>query len=268
MLCAKAHVSRLAALLVLVVAPACASAAPAAEAKKNDFPAEKVRKALDQTIDVDIAEQPLINAINQLKEQTKVNLVLDTTTLVQNGIDANTATVSVKQTGAKARTALRAVLGQFHLSYAILGDTVLITTEDVAIHRQFKQKVNVDADKTPFETVLKDLGRETAVQILVDKKVAKEAQTPVSLQLEDVPLETAVRLLCEQAELKPVRMGNLLYITTVAKAKDLRSEPDLAPSGNPGFPGGPPVPIAYGAVPTLADPTAPIPPPVVPPKDP
>jgi len=268
MLHAKAHLCRLAALLVLVVAPACAFAAPAAEPKKNEFPAEKVRKALDQPIDVDIAEQPLVNAINQLKEQAKVNLVLDTTTLAQNGIDANNTPVSVKQTGIKARAALRSLLSQFHLSYAILGDTVLITTDDVALHRQLKQKVNVDADKAAFESVLKDLARETAVQILVDKKVAKEAQTSVSLQLEDVPLETAVRLLCEQAELKPVRMGNLLYITTVAKAKDLRTEPDLAPSGTPGFPGGPPVPIAYGAVPALADPTAPVPPPVVPAKDP
>src|SRR5206468_2995343 len=50
---------------------------------------------------------------------------------------------------------------------------------------------------------------------------------------EDVPLETAVRLLCEQAELKPVRMGSILYVTSSAKAKELRSEPDLAPSPYP-----------------------------------
>jgi hypothetical protein len=237
-----AQFTRVVAVLVLVCTPALLAAAPAADAKKNESPAEKVRKALDQPIDMDIADQPMVNAVNQLKELTKVNMVLDTMTLAQNGIDVNNSPVTVKLTGGKGRAALRAMLGQYHLSYAIIGDSVIITTEDMALYRQLKQKVNVDVEKTAFESALKDLARETVVQILVDKKVSKEAQTQVTLQLEDVPLETAVRLLCEQAELKVVRMGNILYVTSVAKAKELRSEPDLAPAVTPGFPGGPPIP--------------------------
>src|SRR5207245_697650 len=73
-----------------------------------------------QTIDLDVADQPLVNAINQLKELTKVNIVVDNVLLAQNGIDVNTAQVSVKKQGVKARTALREVLGTYHLSYAIL----------------------------------------------------------------------------------------------------------------------------------------------------
>src|SRR3984893_4729534 len=235
---------KLVAILVLVGTSALLAAAPAADPKKNESAAEKVRKALDQPIDVDIAEQPIVNAVNQLKELTKVNIVLDTMTLAQNGIDVNSSPVTVKQTGGKGRAALRTMLSQYHLSYAIIGDSVIITTEDMALYRQLKQKVNVDVEKTAFETALKDLARETVVQILVDKKVNKEAQTQVTLQLEDVPLETAVRLLCEQAELKVVRMGSILYVTSVAKAKELRSEPDLAPGVTPGIIGGPPVPAA------------------------
>jgi hypothetical protein len=168
-----------------------------------------------------------------LKEQTKVNIVVDNFTLTQNGIDVNSAVVNVKQQGIKGRAALKAILSQYHLSYAIIGDNVIVTTEDMALHRQLRQKVNIDFDKVAFDTAIKDLAKETAVQLLVDKKVSKEAQAPVSLQLEDVPLETAVRLLCEQAELKPVRMGNVLYVTANAKAKELRAEPDLAPSPFP-----------------------------------
>jgi hypothetical protein len=258
---------RLVAVLILVGTPALLAAAPAADPKKNESPAEKVRKALDQPIDVDIAEQPMANAINQLKEQTKLNIVLDAMTLAQNGIDINNSPVTVKQTGGKGRAALRAMLDPYHLSYAIIGDSVIITTEDMALYRQLKQKVNVDVEKTAFESALKDLARETVMQILVDKKVNKEAQTPVTMQLEDVPLETAVRLLCEQAELKVVRMGNILYVTSVAKAKELRSEPELAPAATPGFPGGPPVPVAFGNPPpagVIADPA----PPAAAPKDP
>lgn len=223
----------LAAALILVLAPAALLAAPAADKAKNESAAEKTRKALDQKIDLDIAEQPMVNAINQLKELTKINFVVDNVTLAQNGIDVNSTPITVKQQGVKARAALRAILGEQHLGYAIIGESVIITTEDMAIHRQLKQKVNLDLDKVPFETAIKDLAKETAVQVLLDKKVNKEAQTPVSLQLEDVPLETAVRLFCEQAELKPVRMGTILYVTSSAKAKELRSEPDLAPSQYP-----------------------------------
>jgi hypothetical protein len=168
-----------------------------------------------------------------LKELTKINFVVDNVTLANNGIDVNNTPITIKQQGTKARTALRALLSDNHLGYAIIGETVIITTEDMALYRTLKQKVNLDLDKVPFETAVKDLAKETAVQLLLDKKVTKEAQTPVSLQLEDVPLETAVRLLCEQAELKPVRMGTILYVTSSAKAKELRSEPDLAPSPYP-----------------------------------
>src|ERR1700732_3773418 len=94
---------RLVAVLILLGSPALLAAAPAADPKKNESAAEKVRKALDQPIDVDIAEQPMVNAINQLKEQTKVNIVLDAMTLAQNGIDINGSPVTVKQTGGKGR---------------------------------------------------------------------------------------------------------------------------------------------------------------------
>src|SRR5438067_1399862 len=56
---------------------------------------------------------------------------------------------------------------------------------------------------------------------------AKEAKMEVSLQMEDVPLETAVRLLSEMAGLKPVRVGNVLFVTTKANATEMRADPEL-----------------------------------------
>ncbi len=65
----------------------------------------------------------------------------------------------------------------------------------------------------------------------------------MTLQLEDVPLETAVRLMCEMVGLKPVRVGNVMFICSKAAAADLKTDPDLVPpSPVPGFPGGPPPP--------------------------
>jgi type II secretory pathway component GspD/PulD (secretin) len=218
------RIGAVAAVLTLALVPPALSAAPAAE-NKAETPAEKVRKALDQKIDLEFAGQSIVASIDQFKDKTKINVVLDANFLAQN---------SIKVEGVKARSALRSILSQHHLGYAVLGDTVLVTTEDMALHRQFKQKVSLDLDEVELEKALKDLSKETAVQVLVDKKIAKEAATQVSLQLEDVPLETAVRLLCEQAGVKPVRLGNVLYITSAANAKELRSEPDLAPTAAPG----------------------------------
>jgi hypothetical protein len=246
-------------LAAFVLVPGALLAAPAAEDKaKSETPAEKICKALDQKIDFDVAGS-ITTAIEQFKEKAKVNVVVDQNFLLQNGIDVNNLQVTAKLDGAKARSALRAILSPNHLGYAVIGDSIIVTTEDMALHRQFKQKVNLDLNKVELEKALKDLSKETAVQVLVDKKIAKDAATQISLQLEDIPLDTAVRLLCEQAGVKPVRMGNVLYITSPANAKELRTEPDLAP------PGGPTGPIAVpleGVIRSTIDPAgAPVPPP-------
>jgi hypothetical protein len=121
------------------------------------------------------------------------------------------------------------MLNQYGLTYAIVGDSVVVTTEDMAVYRQLKQRVNVDLDRVQAAVALKQLARETATNLLVDARAQKDAQNAVSLQIEDVPLETAVRLISEMAGLKPVRMGNVVLVTTRAHALELRSEPDLAP---------------------------------------
>ena len=80
----------------------------------------------------------------------------------------------------------------------------------------------------------------------------------MSIQLEDVPLETAVRLLAEMAGLKPVRVGNVLFVTKKETANELRTDPDLQQPAQPGQPG---VPIAGGFAPGFA--VAPNPPPLI-----
>lgn len=193
---------------------------------KHSSPAEKVRKALEENVSLDLADQDLTQAIKNLREQTKLNIVLDRGALMQMGISPEEMQVSVKLPNVKLRSGLRVLLSQCNLNYAIVGDLVVITTEELAIQRQARQRVNLDLKEVPLKMALHQLACETATNLVLDARTGKEGQTPVTLTLEDVPLETAVRLLAELAGLKPARIGNVFFVTTEARADKLRADPE------------------------------------------
>jgi hypothetical protein len=214
--------------LVLLTAPlSWAAPAPSAEEPSKDgTPAERTRKSLDQVRDFDIVEQSLVQAVDTLKKQTKIHFILDLTSITGMGLDPNATMVTVNQKGTKIRSALRSMLTQHELCYVILGDTVLITSEDMAIQRQMKQLVSLDLEDVPLKTALRQLSKDTAANLMLDAKLKKEGDTTVSLHLDDVPLDTAMRLLTEAAGLKPVRIGNVLYVTSKANANEIRNDPE------------------------------------------
>jgi len=220
--------------LTLVLSIGRAAPAPADEKARPADSADKIRKELDHAVTLDVDQQPLALAINQVQELTRINFVLDRLTLTQNGIDPDQLTVTLKLKNVKARSALRSLLTPYNLNYAILGDTVLVSTDDVAMLRQVRQRVSIDLDKMELSKALKRLARETGTNLVVDPRVGKDAQTPVTLQMDDVPLETAVRLMAEMVNLKPVRVGNTLFVTSKTNAAELRNDPDLQPAPMPG----------------------------------
>lgn len=204
-------------------------------------PAEKIRQELDKTIPIDIQEQPLHLAFEYLKEKAKINFVLDQNTMAQIGIDPEQVPVTLRSKDLKLRTALRNLLSPHNLSFAIIGDTVVITTDEQAMVRQLRQRVSVNVDQLEFVQVIKQLARETGTNLILDSRVTKEAQGKVSLQLDEVPLQTAVLLLAEMASLKPVRVGNVLFITTKVNAKELREDPEVSGPHQPIDPNSPQV---------------------------
>jgi hypothetical protein len=218
------------------------SAAPVSTDTKSKAvtPAEKAKAALDKVIDFDLDNQPLHLALNQLKEQTGISFVLDRFTIQQMGMDPEQIPITFKSKGIKVRTGLRSIIGQFNLSFAIVGDNVVITTDEMAMYRQMRQRVNVDFEGVEYAVAIKQLSRETATNLIIDPRVAKEAKGTITLQLDDVPLESAVRLMSEMVSLKPVRHGNAMFICSKATAAELRNDPDFVPPvPNPGGPMGP-----------------------------
>jgi len=106
---------------------------------KNVSPAERIRKELDQTITIEFADQPLHLALNQLREQTKINFVLDRQTLAQMNIDPDQSPIQSKFKDVKVRSVLRSIVGTYNLGYAIIGDTVFVSSDDMAMLKQMQQ---------------------------------------------------------------------------------------------------------------------------------
>jgi type II secretory pathway component GspD/PulD (secretin) len=251
-----------AAALVAVVA-AAALAAPVNDRKVRETTPEGVRRVLDQTTNLEFNNVPLQDAVTQLGEQVKLNIVLDRASAQQAGLDPNEMTVTVRLKEVKLKAGLRNMLSQYNLTYAVLGDTLLITTEEVAHTRLLRQPVDVDADNVPLAEAVKRLARTTGVNLVIDPRQAKAAQTQVTLKLDEVPLETAVRLLAELAGLKPAKMGNVLFVTTEERADRLRGEGDAVPAPAAVehlIRGAAPMPAGPAPAPAPAVPAGPVPP--------
>lgn len=198
------------------------SSDPDAKAKM-ETPAEKIKKALDKTISIKAKDQPLTQAIAQIREQSKINIYIDRQSLTNFGM-SDDVPVSVELDNVKVRTGLRTLLGQYNLGYAIVGGMLVITTEDMAIQRQMQQRVSVNYQDTPLRAALDQLARETAVNLIVDKDSIKDIKKTVTLQLEDVPLELTMKLIAEMADLNMVRVDNVIIVTDPTRAEKLRAE--------------------------------------------
>lgn len=229
-------------LAAVFIAPAWSAPAIKGEDKSTKNAAEAIRTALDSTGKFEFADSSLPAAMNTLSEQYKISIVIDRQVIQMMGHEPESMNVDLKMKEGKLKAALRSMLSQYNLTFAIMGESLLITTEEVAIYRQLKQRVSVDYDNVPLNKALKELAAKCGVNVVFDPKVVKSkaAENPVTLRVDDVPFEAAARLMCELAELKPARMGNVILVTTEARADRLKDSDNLVPTPailNPGLPG-------------------------------
>jgi hypothetical protein len=114
----------------------------------------------------------------------------------------------------------------------VRGDAVEITTER-AYHTEFyparpngpfPSLVFADFDRTPLEDALKQLADRADANIVLDVRVSDKAKTLVTARMAFVPVDTAILLLADMADLKPVEIDGVYYVTTRENAKALREE--------------------------------------------
>jgi len=200
-------------------------------ATKSDLTPAQIRAALNAKITIDFESTSLNEAIAHLRTKTKIPFTIDAPLL--NNLGLNDAgnnpqpqgpTFKLQGTKVPVRVALRKMLEAFNLGFAIVGDSVFISTEEQAAMRQFTQRVNVDAQGVALSKVLQRMADETGVNVLIDQRVEKQAERTVTAQFDDVPVDSAVRLVCEVASLKAMQVDNVLLITSPGHAAKIRKE--------------------------------------------
>lgn len=197
---------------------------------KTTAPIDKLRQGLERKITVDYSGGSLIEVLNHIRDRSGLNISLDDQALMMAGMNPGGAPDGViqqfnlKAKDEKASTVLRKFLNTYRLAYVVFEDSILITSEDMALMRQMRQRVSVNVEDVAAKTAIRDLAKKHGVNLVFDPKVSQQADTVVSLQVDNTGIETAVRLLAELASLKAVRMGNVLFVTSADKAKVIREE--------------------------------------------
>src|SRR5262249_40658048 len=107
--------------------------------------ADKIRKTLDQVIALEYQGNSFSEAINHLKDRTQLPILVDQMALQQNGlVDNGPVNIELRNTRGKVRQALQHLLASHNLTYVIIEDSLLITTEESAITRQMRQRLPID----------------------------------------------------------------------------------------------------------------------------
>jgi hypothetical protein len=97
--------------------------------------------------------------------------------------------------------------------------------------------VTVEYQGVPLADALRELADSTGTNIVLDPRLKESGNTPVAATMQNVRLYTALKVLADMAELQPVVIGNVYYVTDRGNAERLEvkewPQPEPAEPVNP-----------------------------------
>ncbi len=149
----------------------------------------------------------------------------------------------------RADTVLHEILGRIPVpsgaTFLVRRDVIEITTGiflqgevwlDDPAGPHLSPVVQVVVEKQPFDELLKSLAEQGHYNILLDTRAGDKARTPITAELYNVPLDTAVRLLAGMVDLHPVRVDNVLFVTSPQTAEAMeKAKPKKPPQLNANY---------------------------------
>jgi type II secretory pathway component GspD/PulD (secretin) len=234
--------SRIPVLFAAFAVSAQAIAAPLPATKGEGDPIAKARAALANRVTIKAENKTLAEVIELFKEIGKAEIQLDTGTIQMMGLDVNTPMMTFEVKDMPLKDAVPKAFAALNLRCGVTAQGIIVSSDEGITVRQLRQRVNLDAENKILTDVFKGLSNETGANVVVDPRIAKKvSDEKITLKLEDVPLETAVRLAADVGGFSVIRMSNVLFVTSDARAEKLRPDADkpVPPSpANPFFPGG------------------------------
>lgn len=225
-----------AAVMMLVLFTSAASAAPLVDQWK--LAARQMRGKLLQSVSTPAIEPntPIGEALDFLSERFDLVVLLDIDAF-RNDLKvedlANQAVALRALNKVTLHTVLRLLLSQVSADYYVQADGVIcVVPKATMVNRQIRQLVQTKFDKRSLVECMRELQEQTGVNIVVDAARAGElAKTPISAELNSASLESAVLIIADMAELTPVLIDNIYYITTAENAAKLQREQDKKREG-------------------------------------
>lgn len=109
--------------------------------------------------------------------------------------------------------------------------------------------VNRSFDKQPLEEALKALAEQAEYNVVLDNRVGDKAKTPLTARFANAPLDTAVGFLADMADLRPVLLDNVIYVTSRENAALWAGRLKKEMTGNPEEAAGPRIGAGVGSPP-------------------
>lgn len=190
----------------------------------------------------------LLDALDQVSSACDVRILLDKPALQGRWGEVEPKDLPLEFIPAPGPggAVLRRALQPLDLRAVKMGDHLLVTSAEMAMHRLLGQRVTVPGRPQPLHAALRDLSRQTGATIVIDPRVIEQAKASVGVSLDDVTLEAAVRVLVEVAGLKMARIDTVIFVTSPSSAASIRLEsgdgatvspPEPLPRAVPGAPG-------------------------------
>lgn len=123
------------------------------------------------------------------------------------------------------------------------GDMATMIPMERILEQLLGESVSFSVTETPLAEALQELRKRTGANIVLDKKIAEQAEAKISGTFNDARLLTVLQLLTDMAGLKVVSMNNVFYITDGESADKLQSDHNRELFGE-AMPPTPPAPCA------------------------
>ena len=215
----------------------------------------------------DLTLQMVVAAIG---ESVGLSIAFDKRGMMEVVGDIDSLKVSAPTGRRKALDHLERLLKPEGLVAVPLSTGWTITSEDRAFALQMRQKIDVAWVSKPLDELVAQMSELHRINVVIDPRQASAGKKLVNFSLKGATLEATIRLGAEITGLKPVTVGNVVFLTSMENARSLAADPELVrphPDGVPSLPNFPDLPRGLPPVgPILMPgPAVPPPPPLPPP---